>query len=150
MILEMAGGKHFVDGFTHISEGAARATDLDLSLCAVLLAEACNTGFEPLVRNDIPALRRDRLSWVNQNYLRDETLTAANARLVAAQNGIPLAHAWGGGEVASADGLRFVLPVRTVHAGPNPQYFGLGRGVTYYNLVSYQFTSLHVLPFAGT
>ena len=48
---------------------------------------------------------------MNQNYLRDETLTDANARLVAAQNQIPLAHAWGGGEVASADGIRFVVPV---------------------------------------
>jgi hypothetical protein len=31
---------------------------------------------------------------VNQNYLRDETLVAANALLVAAQNGIPLVHTW--------------------------------------------------------
>ena len=35
--------------------------------------------------------------------------------------------AWGGGEVASADGIRFVVPVATVHAGPNPKYFGIGR-----------------------
>ena len=33
-------------------------------------------------------------------------------------------------DVASADGMRFVVPVRTVHAGPNPKYFGIGRGVT--------------------
>ena len=38
-----------------------------------------------------------------------------------------MARAWGGGEVASADGVRFVVPVRTVHAGPNPKYFGIGR-----------------------
>jgi len=35
----------------------------------------------------------------------------ANANLVSAQNQIPLAHAWGGGEVASADGMRFVVPM---------------------------------------
>jgi len=35
---------------------------------------------------------------------------------VAAQAAIPLARAWGGGDVASADGLRFVVPVRTVVA----------------------------------
>ena len=29
---------------------------MSTSLCAVLLAEACNTGPEPLVHNDIPAL----------------------------------------------------------------------------------------------
>jgi TnpA family transposase len=150
IILEIAARTHFVGAFSHISERTARAADLDLSLCAVLLAEACNTGFEPLVRHDLPALRRDRLSWVNQNYVRDETLVAANALLVAAQNGIPLAHAWGGGEVASADGIRFVVPVKTIHAGPNPKYFGIGRGVTYYNLVSNQFTGLHGITVPGT
>ncbi len=150
ILIEIAGRTGFTAAFTHVSERAARVTDLCVSVCAVLLAEACNTGLEPLVRQDMQSLRRDRLSWVSQNYLRDETLTAANARLVAAQNGIPLAHAWGGGEVASADGLRFVVPVRTVHAGPNPKYFGIGRGVTYYNLVSNQFTGLHGITVPGT
>jgi Tn3 transposase DDE domain len=89
IILEIAARTKFVGAFSHISERTARAADLDLSVCAVLLAEACNTGFEPLIRRDIPALRRDRLSWVNQNYLRNETLVAANALLAAAQNGIP-------------------------------------------------------------
>ena len=143
ILLEIAARTDFAVAFTHVSERAARVTDLGVSVCAVLLAEACNTGLEPLVRHETQSLRRDRLSWVSQNYLRDETLRAANARLVAAQTGIPLARAWGGGEVASADGLRFVVPVRTVHAGPNPKYFGIGRGVTYYNLVSDQFTGLH-------
>jgi hypothetical protein len=36
----------------------------------------------------MPSLRRDRFTWVNQNYIRDETLLAANARLVAVQNQI--------------------------------------------------------------
>jgi TnpA family transposase len=103
-----------------------------------------------LVHNDLPALRRDRLSWVNQNYIREETLLAANAKLVSAQNQIALARAWGGGEVASADGIRFVVPVATVHAGPNPKYFGIGRGVTYYNLTSNQFTGLNAITVPGT
>ena len=150
ILLEIAARTDFAVAFTHVSERAARVTDLGVSVCAVLLAEACNTGLEPLVRHETQSLRRDRLSWVSQNYLRDETLRAANARLVAAQTGIPLARAWGGGEVASADGLRFVVPVRTVHAGPNPKYFGIGRGVTYYNLVSDQFTGLHGITVPGT
>ena len=70
--------------------------------------------------------------------------------LVAAQNGIDLARRWGGGEVASADGLRFVVPVRTIHSGPNPSYFGRERGVTYYNLVSDQFTGLNAITVPGT
>ncbi len=87
---------------------------------------------------------------VNQNFIRNETLTEANACLVAAQNSIPLVQAWGGGEVASADGIRFVVPVRTLHAGPNPKYFGYEHGVTYYNLISDQFTGLNAVVVPGT
>ena len=150
LLLEMYARTGFADGFTHASEGGARAGDVATSLCAVLLAEACNTGFEPLIRRDTSALRRSRLSWVRQNYVRAETLTRANAALVAAQNRIPLAHAWGGGDVASADGLRFVVPVRTIHSGPNPKYYGQERGVTFYNLVSDQFTGLNGIAVPGT
>jgi TnpA family transposase len=150
LLLEIQARTGFADAFRHTSEAEARASDLSTSLCAVLLAEACNTGLEPLVRPDVPALRRSRLSWVRQNYLRLETLTRANARLVAAQNGLDLARRWGGGEVASADGLRFVMPIRTLHAGPNPKYFGSERGVTYYNLVSDQYTGLNAITVPGT
>jgi TnpA family transposase len=61
---------------------------------------------------------------------------------------MPLAQLWGGGEVASADGLRFTVPVRTLNATPNSKYFGVGRGITYYNFTSDQFTGFHgiVIP----
>jgi TnpA family transposase len=150
LILEMHARTGFADLFTHASEGGARAEDIATSVCAVLVAEATNTGFEPLVRLDAPALRRSRLSWVKQNFLRAETLTIANAALVSAQNAVPLARSWGGGEVASADGLRFVVPVRTIHSGPNPRYFGRERGVTWYNLASDQFTGLNAVTVPGT
>lgn len=149
-LLEIHARTGFADEFTHISETGARATDLSVSLCAVLLAEACNIGLEPLVRRDVPALTRGRLSWVQQNYIRSETLVRANARLVDAQAQIGLAQALGGGEVASADGLRFVTPTRTVNAGPNPKYFGVGRGITYYNFTSDQFTGFHGIVVPGT
>jgi TnpA family transposase len=119
-------------------------------LCAVLLAEAGNIGVEPLVRPDVPALTYGRLLWVQQHYLRAETLTRANARLVDAQTTIPWAHEWGGGEVASADGLRFVVPVRTLNAGPNRQYYGSERGITYDNFTSDQCTGVHGIVMPGT
>jgi TnpA family transposase len=150
LILEIAARTGFTDAFTHISERTARAADLHVSICAVLMAEACNTGPEPLIRSDVPALKRDRLSWTDQNYIRDDTLTAANVALVTAQSRFALANLWGGGEVASADGIRFAVPVRTVHAGPNPKYFGVGRGVTWYNLISDQFSGLNDITVPGT
>ncbi|WP_428994808.1 Tn3 family transposase [Klebsiella pneumoniae] len=115
-----------------------------------ITGDACNTGLEPLIRLDIPALRRDRLSWVAQNYIRDDTLSAANVILVSIQSQLELAQIWGGGEVASADGMRFVVPVRSVHSGPNPKYFGSSRGVTWYNLISDQFSGLNAITVPGT
>jgi hypothetical protein len=89
ILLEVAARTGFAAKFTHVSERESRVEDLAVSLCAVLIAEACNIGFEPLIRNELPALRRSRLSWVNQNFVRNDTLTEANACLVAAQNGNP-------------------------------------------------------------
>jgi TnpA family transposase len=150
IVMEIAARTGFAEVFTHLTERNTRVTDLTTSVCAVLTAEACNTGPEPFIRYENPALRRDRLAWVKQHYVRDETLTAANARLVSAQNKVALAHQWGGGEVASADGMRFVVPIRTVHARPNPKYFGQLKGVTWYNLLSNQFTGLNAVTAPGT
>jgi TnpA family transposase len=151
LLLEVHAKTGFANEFDHVAEGGgARVEDLHKSVCAVLLAEACNVGLEPLVDPSDPTLTRSRLSWVRQNYLRDETLARANARLVDAQEEIPLVSAWGAGEVASVDGLRFVVPVRTVNAGPNPRYFGRGRGITYLNYVSDRSTGFHGIVVPGT
>jgi len=150
IFLEIAARTGFTELFIHVTERSARVTDINISVCAVLLAQACNIGFEPFVHYDTPALRRDRLAWVEQNYIRDENTIAANAKLVTAQSRIPLARSWGGGEVASADGMRFVVPVPTIHAGPNPKYFRNKRGVTWYNMISDQFSGLNAITVPGT
>ena len=150
VLLEIQAKIGFMDEFTHVNESFARVNDLSTSICAVLIASACNIGLTPLVRSDVPALTRGRLTWVEQNHIRPETLIRANARLVDTQAQIPLAQIWGGGEVASADGLRFVVPVRTLNAGANSKYFGQGRGITYYNFTSDPFTGFHGLVVPGT
>jgi Tn3 transposase DDE domain len=132
------------------SDSNAYVEDLDLSISAVLLAEACNIGLTPVIHPEIAALTRDRLSWVRHHFVRAETITRANACLVQAQRDIPLAQVWGGGYVASVDGLRFVVPVRSVNTGPNPRYFRQGRGVTYLNYTSDQFTGRGGLVIPGT
>lgn len=70
ILLEMHARTGFADGFTHASEGGARAGDVAVSLCAVLLAEACNTGFEPLIRPDTPALGAAELPPRRNNHPR--------------------------------------------------------------------------------
>lgn len=150
IIQEVAGWTGCLDDFTHISEGPIRAKDLPLSLCAVLLSEATNLGLSPFIDPDNLALTRGRLTWVRHNFIRTETIVKANARLVAMQDTIPLAHAWGGGEVAVADGLRFVVPVRSAHAGASDRYFGRQRGITWYHWMIDQQMDIHGIAIAGT
>lgn len=49
ILLEIQAKTGFANEFTHISESKARVADLPISLCAVLLAEACNIGILPVV-----------------------------------------------------------------------------------------------------
>ncbi len=150
VLLEVANRTGFAQDFTHVTERQARVGGFQTSLCAVLLAEACNIGFEPITQPTLEALKRDRLSWIGRNFIRAETITAANARLVAVHNELPIVRHWGAGDVASADGVRFSAPPTIIHAGPNPKYFQTGRGITLYNLVSDQFTGLNALVVPGT
>jgi TnpA family transposase len=150
IIQEVATWTGCLDDFTHISEGPIRAKDLQLSLCAVLLSEATNLGLSPFVEPNDLALTRGRLTWTRHNYIRTETIVKANARLVATQDTIPLAHAWGGGEVAVADGLRFVVPVRSAHAGASSRYFGRQRGMTWYHWMVDQQMDIHGIAVPGT
>ncbi|WP_420847178.1 Tn3 family transposase [Nonomuraea basaltis] len=49
-----------------------------------------------------------------------------NATLVDYHATQEIVHPWGGGELASADGLRFVVPVKTIIAGPKQPVQGEG------------------------
>ena len=42
--------------------------------------------------------------------------------------------------MASADGMRFVIPVATIHAAYNPRYFGRQRGSTLYSWIADTYT----------
>ena len=108
------------------------------TLSSLLVSEACNVGLTPVADENHPPLRRDRLNWVAHNYLRSATHAGANTRLVDYHTPLPLplAQAWGGGEMASADGMRFVIPVSTIHAAYNPRYFGRQRGSTLYSWIA--------------
>ncbi|KAA8669685.1 Tn3 family transposase [Clostridium sp. HV4-5-A1G] len=87
---------------------------------------------------------------MNQIYFRTKTLTQANAVLVDYNTKLSLAKIRGGGEAASADGLRFVIPVKTINSRSNSKYLGTGRGITYYNYTSDQFTGFNGIVISGT
>jgi len=133
--LEVHGWTGFLDEYTHMGGTGTGARDPGLAetLSALLVSESCNVGLTPVTDDNHPPLTRARLNWVAHNYLRSATHAAANTWLVDHHTALPLAQAWGGGEMASADGMRFVIPVSTIHAAYNPRYFGRQRGSTLYS-----------------
>ncbi|MCW2917316.1 MAG: tnpA [Actinomycetia bacterium] len=153
-LLEVHSWTGCLNAFTHVSDDQpSKKEDMIKSIAAVLVAQSMNVGMRPMANDTEPALALDRLFWAEQNYIRAATLTAANSALVDHHSKQDLVAAWGGGELASADGLRFVVPVKTINAGPNTKYFGKGKGakgVTYYNFTSDQFVGFHGIVIPGT
>jgi TnpA family transposase len=150
LLLEVDRMSSFTEECTHISDNNSRVDGVEISLCAVVMAEACNIGLEPLINEDSPQLTRNRLSWIQQNCIRAETISKANARLVDLHSKQPLAKKMGTGHIASADGVRFSCAVKTVNSGANKKYYGSKRGLTYYNFVSDQNTGFHGIVITGT
>ncbi len=150
LLLEVNAWTGFADAIGQGPGAHPRAPHLAQSVAAVLLADACNIGLAAVADPTERALGADRLAWVRQHYVGAEAIVEANGRLVDVHAELPLARHWGGGHVASADGLRFVVAGRSADAAPNSRYFGLGRGVTYYNFVSDQHTGFHAVVVPGT
>ena len=153
LLLETHARTGMFDGMGHITGSHLRRDDLDISLAALLVARSCNVGLVPVVKPGVPALTEGRLLGVEKGYFHGEGIAAASARLVDAQARIGITADWGGGHVASVDGMRFVVPVKSLHARPSPLYFGTGkrpRGATWLNAVSDKVMGLGGLLVPGT
>ncbi|MEV4116120.1 Tn3 family transposase [Nonomuraea sp. NPDC049695] len=150
LLFEVHAWTGFLDAFVHVSEGGTRMDDLATSLVALLVSEACNIGLSPVINTDHRALTRDRLAHVDQYYLRGDTLAAANALLIKAQSQVPIVQHWGGGLLASVDGLRFIVPKHSINTGPSPKFFHFKRGLTWLNAINDQVSGIGQLVVAGT
>ena len=150
LLLEVHSWTGFLDAYVHVSGAGTRLRDLATTVAALLIAEGCNVGLVPVTDPAREALTRARLSHVDQNYVRAETHTAANSALIDAQSKVPIVQHWGGGLLASVDGLRFVVPVRTISSGPSPKYFGYKRGITWLNAVNDQVVGIGAQIVTGT
>nr|WSX76815.1 Tn3 family transposase [Streptomyces sp. NBC_00899] len=149
VLLEVFSWTGADQAFTSVTGGEARLKDLNVTIAALLVAHGCNVGYTP-VMGGVDPLKYGRLSHVDQTYLRLATYRAANATLIEHQASIPLAQTWGGGLVASVDGMRFVVPVPSVYARPNPKYFGRRGGATWLNMINDHAAGLGGKVVAGT
>ncbi len=135
LLIEVDQMTRFSEQFSHAGGAQPRNPDLRRNLYAALIAYACNLGYAGMA--DASGISEDQLAWTSQWYLRQETLRAANTRLVNAHHAHPLAALWSGGTLSSSDGQRFPLRGRSLTARALSRYF-LDEGTTTYTHVSDQ------------
>ncbi|MCX4548221.1 MULTISPECIES: Tn3 family transposase [unclassified Streptomyces] len=150
LLFEVHAWTGFLDAFVHLGDGKTRMKDLPTSMVALLVSEACNIGMTPVINPGYEALTRSRLVHVDQYYLRADTIAAANAALIAAQAWVPIVQFWGKGLLASVDGLRFVVPTRSINAAPSPKYFAKKKGITWLNAINDQVIGIGQMVVPGT
>ena len=135
LLIEVDRDTRFSESFTHAGGAQSRNPDLVRNLYASVLAYACNLGYAGMA--DASGISEDTLAWTSQWYLRQDTLPAANARLVNAHHQHPLTRLWGGGTLSSSDEQRFPQRGRSLTARALSRYF-LDEGTTTYTHVSDQ------------
>ena len=133
LLIEVDRDTGFSAEFTHAGGAQSRNPKLSRNLYAALIAYACNIGYAGMA--DASGISEDALAWTSQWYLRQDTLRAANTRLVNAHHRHPLAQKWGGGTLSSSDGQRFPQRGRSLTARALSRYF-LDEGTTTYTHVS--------------
>ncbi|HNG93891.1 MAG TPA: Tn3 family transposase, partial [Acidobacteriota bacterium] len=126
----------FLDVFDHVlGRYTKQAADSSL-LLAALIAWATNLG--PGRMSEISDLDAHRLITTSDNFIRLETLRAANDRLSQALAQLPVfTHYHLGDRLhSSSDGQKFETRSDTFNARHSPKYFGLKKGVVASTLVA--------------
>jgi TnpA family transposase len=107
-------------------------------LYAAVFANSCNLPIADLSRSS--GLDYKSLWLVSNNYLGEENLKKANTVLVNFHHKQWLSAYWGGGTLSSSDGQRFPTSGKIRNAKALPNYFGYGKGVTFYTHTSDQYS----------
>lgn len=109
-------------------ENAHRSEAHSMLVLATILAAGCNIPLSDMARSS--GFTYQSLWWTSSNYLRDDTLKAANTLLVNEHHRQWLTAYWGDGTFSSSDGQRFAVRGKIRNARALPNYFGMGKGVT--------------------
>lgn len=134
LLIEVDGWTGFLRHLTHLGEGTEATGDNRMNLLATLMAMGMNIGLTKMAESTPFTYRQ--LAWAADWYLREETLSKAQAELDNFVLRQPLSQRWGDGTRSSSDGMRVRVGVQAAHADRNAEYFPKGRGVTIYSHVA--------------
>ena len=135
----------FSNHFKPLPGFTARADVPDAHLHAALIAHGTNVGLFGMGHSN-ETVTVDQLRHASHWLIRDQTLNAANAELIATHRAYPICVVWGDGRRSSSDGQRFGIQKRSLLGSFYPRYFGYyDRAITVYTHISDQYSVFSTL-----
>jgi TnpA family transposase len=126
----------FMEAFDHVLGRYVKQGVDDLTLTACLIAWGTNMGLGRM--GEVSDIGYQALSTTSENFIRLETLKAANDRVSNAIAELPIFGHYDIGDAlhSSSDGQKFETRIHTINARHSPKYFGLKKGIVSYTLVA--------------
>ena len=132
----VAGKTGFLRAFTHILDRYVKHDPDPQEVLACTVAMGTNMGTWKMA--EVSALSHSSLQTTVRNYVRLETLHAANDAISNATAALPVFHLYDIQDTmhSSSDGQRIETQIDTINARHSPKYFGLHKGVSAYTLLA--------------
>ncbi len=126
----------YLGTFSHVLDRYVKETPDARELLACIVAMGTNMGLGKMA--EVSGLGHASMLTTARNYLRLETLRAANDAITNAMAALPVFHLYDIQDTlhSSSDGQRIETQIDTINARHSPKYFGLHQGVTAYTLVA--------------
>lgn len=125
-------------GFTHMKDRyTKRKKPLPLVINACLLSEAF--GFGTLKMADMSDLELNQLRSTREDFVRVDTLCAANDIVSNHIHSLPIFKQWNLMDdkvLADADGQKFTTTDSTIQSRYSRKYLGKGRGISLYTMIA--------------
>jgi TnpA family transposase len=139
LLMEVDQLTQFSRHFTPIQGHHSRPAHFYRTLMASLISQATNLGVVSMSAS-VKEMTVDMLRHVLQYFVREETLTAANAEIVNRHHQLPLSAVHGSGTLSSSDAQRFGIRASSLLASYYPRYYGYyEKAIGIYTHVSDQY-----------
>jgi TnpA family transposase len=126
----------FLNAFTHVLGRYVKQDSDPRHVFACIVAMGTNMGLWKMA--EVSGLGRSALASTARNFLRAETLHAANDAISNATSALSMFDQYdiGGMKHSSSDGQRIETQIPTINARHSSKYFALKKGVSAYTLVA--------------
>ena len=123
LLMEVDHLTGFSRHFTPLQGHQSRPPHFYKTLMAALISQATNLGVVSMSAS-VKGITVDMLRHVLHDFVREETLTAANAEIVNRHHALPLSAVHGTGTLSSSDAQRFGMRASSLLASYYPRYYG--------------------------